>query len=86
MAMTGQKRFWRGKPAPKGFRTCARCRAVFPRALVYTTGHCATCEPIRRREWLDAVPGRREAANRAGVARARAERAAGGDEPDVSVA
>lgn len=83
--MSGQKRFLKGKPAPKGFRTCARCRGVFPRDQVYTTGHCATCEPIRRREWLDAVPGRREAASRAGVARRRAKRAAAGDDPDASI-
>jgi len=57
--MCGVKRFLKSKPAPKGFRTCHRCRGVFPRDQFYTTGHCAMCEPISRREWLDAVPGRR---------------------------
>ncbi len=68
-------RFMRGKPAPRGFRRCARCRGVFPRDQVYTTGHCKTCEPIRRKEWLDAAPGRRERDSKAGVVRKRAKRA-----------
>jgi len=68
-------RFMRGKPAPRGFRRCARCRGVFPRDQVYTTGHCKTCEPIRHKEWLDAEPGRRERDSKAGVALQRAKRA-----------
>ncbi len=73
-------RFMRGKPAPRGFRRCARCRCVFPRDQVYTTGHCKTCEPIRHKEWLDAAPGRRERdskAGKAGAAHTRAKRAKG---------
>ncbi len=70
-----QRRFLKGKPAPKGFRTCYRCRGVFPRDQVYTTGHCTTCEPIRHKEWLDAVPGRRERQTQANAERRRARQA-----------
>lgn len=83
--MCGVKRFLKSKPAPKGFRTCHRCRNIFPRDQVYTTGHCAACEPIRRREWLDAVPGRREHDAQVKRDRKRAKRAAAGGEPDVSM-
>jgi hypothetical protein len=46
-----------------GYRTCRRCNGVFPRDQVYTTNHCKSCEPIRRREYLDANPDQRAATN-----------------------
>lgn len=82
--MRGVKRFLKGKPAPKGFRTCAGCGQIFPRDQVYTTGHCTTCEPIRRKKWLDAVPERRAHDAQVKRDRQRAKRAAAEDEPDAS--
>jgi len=41
-------------------RVCSRCGRAFPRDQVYSTAHCRTCEPIRRREYLAAHPEQRE--------------------------
>jgi len=61
--------------APISFRTCRRCAEVFPKDQVYTSFHCKTCEPLRRKEYLDANPDKRAAANASASAYSREHRA-----------